>query len=327
MGCGMMVIFAIAILASAGWLFISSLSSICFGLMMLCYIILGIYILGSSIKITFSKGNPLFIISGIFFGLFTAFGLIFTWSSIELNPSNEYYFWGKIDFNTEFLSIILATIIICILFLLDNIAKKSDSLGTQSLICLFEIIVIVIYCILFAIVGTKSYSDNTLKEYDFAAMQTEYRIKEKTKIYYFDSMGACWPIQLNFIQVPFGSFDEGEEVYELSSYTYNGCREVSNGKKCGYVKEEDLEPLYTYSWQSKLDQVPVYEAIPYEVQTVNAGTAIFYNKGDQIIGYLSIGETFEKRGDTNDGILVETSDGVFGYVDRESVEEVKNPIE
>lgn len=327
MGCGMIVVFIIAVFASAGWLFLSNLSNICFVLMMLCYLISGIFIFGSGIKNAFSKKNPLFFISGVFFGIFTAFGLVFTWSSMELNPSDDYYILGNIHFNTEFLSILITLGIIMILFLFQYTAKKSEHAGTQSLCCLLEIIIIIIYCAFFTVVGTKSYSDNTVKEYDFSTMQTEYRIKDKAKIYYFDSSGASWPVQLDFLQLPFGSFDKDEEVYELSSYTYNGCREVSDGKKCGFVKKEDLVSLYTYSWQAKADQVPIYEALPYEVQTVNAGTATFYNRGEKIVGYLSEGETFEKRGDTSNGILAETSDGIFGYVDREEVEQVKKPIE
>ena len=327
MGCSMIVVFAIAILASAGWLLLSNLSDICFLLMMISYIILGIYILGSGVKEAFSKKNPLLFVTGLILGFFTAFGLVFTWSSLELNPSSEYYILGKIGFNIEFLSIVIATIIIGILFSFFILAKQSDNIVFQSVICLSEIIIIIIYCLFFTIVGTKSYSDNTLKEYDFSSMQTEYTIKKDAKIYYVDSSGASWPVQLDFLQFPFGRFDEGEEVYELSPYKNNGCIEVSNGKKCGYVKEDDLEPLYTYSWQAKTDQVPIYEAIPYEEETNNAGTITWYSKSNQIIGYLSIGENFELRGGTSDGILVETSSGMIGFVDRNSVEEIKTPID
>lgn len=92
-------------------------------------------------------------------------------------------------------------------------------------------------------------------------------------------------------------------------------------------EKEDLVSLYTYFSQAKADQVPIYEALSSEVQTVNAGTAAFYNRGEKIVGYLSEGETFEKRGDTSNGILVETSDETFGYMDRKKVEQVKKPIE
>ena len=122
-------------------------------------------------------------------------------------------------------------------------------------------------------------------------------------------------------------FQEGEELYLLSSTKLYGYFEVSNGEKCGYVKEEELEPLYTTSWQAKDDQVPIYEAIPYEVQTANAGKATLHKKGDQIVGYLRLGESFTKRSESKNGILIETSSGIIGYVDSGSVEEVKTPIE
>lgn len=323
----LMIVGGILCIASLGCLILSSLSGIFFLLMMLCYIIFGMIILGVGCYVAWSVKNPFFILNGIIFGLFVALCLVFTWCSIKLNPSNNYFIFGTINFNTEFLSILITIIVIFTLSAIFLVASRMKNKGVQTLFCCFQIVLIAAYCILFSVVGTKSYSDNTLSDYDFSSMQTEYRALNNANIYYFDTTNCAWPIQIRSIQLPLGKFQEGEELYLLSSTKLYGYFEVSNGEKCGYVKEEELEPLYTTSWQAKDDQVPIYEAIPYEVQTANAGKATLHKKGDQIVGYLRLGESFTKRSESKNGILIETSSGIIGYVDSGSVEEVKTPIE
>ena len=67
MGCGMIVVFIIAVFASAGWLFLSNLSNICFVLMMLCYLISGIFIFGSGIKKCFFQKESVIFYKRCFF--------------------------------------------------------------------------------------------------------------------------------------------------------------------------------------------------------------------------------------------------------------------
>lgn len=195
-------------------------------------ILMGLCFLIGEIVNAISKKRPIYILNGLFGGTFFLFGFELLYETMSL-----------ISGSVHLLKATIIYAIICVVLTIIIFAShKSEEKLRYKILSLIHCVLILFILWVIPFAGVKKYSQNEANLI-FADENSELEVLQDSEIYIEVDLSSgnrfdfsWYPID---IQMSFGTFKKGTCVY-FSGDEYGEYYKVTDGKKVGYVKKENL---------------------------------------------------------------------------------------
>ena len=271
-------------------------------------------------------------------------------------PSIVYQIAGIIlcDINSaRIAAVVVSQVLLLMLFLTDRFLPTVKS-KSAALLSMYTLLIVGVF-----VWGNYGYACYTSRAAARAEGIEEFVIHEPQSFAVYTTLRTSWEmllvddsheicyLSLPFLHTyPFASMPAGSQLSCTGASAYiNGVRYLEvysrEHNMAGYVSEEVLDPIVTYSLRTKCD-ADIYGAYIQEVDAWNATTKkettaeVLYVDLEQVLTKIPAGTTVESTGGTaairSTGYEIigyepiYLSDGSVGYVCKEDIETVKTPF-
>lgn len=276
------------------------------------------------------------ILTGISFFVYFFVSIPMFPEMVNLDKSD--YFMNWFGWNTDIKSLCAVITFLCGGLLIISISALFNSRFIHFLFLIGMICYVIWFPNYCATICAQSYSDYKCKDADLEAeILIEYEIESDADIFYNGSSGkvrAMYPV-LSPFKFTYDHFDSGETVLVIDSKHGEDYVLVTNGEKAGFVESEKLswkdKPEYTYHFEIS-ETADVYEHLEvekpskyYEYYNGNE-THLEDEVVENIIAKLEKGVEVKKIDKEDDYWLIQTEDGIEGYVELKYIDLIREKI-
>ncbi len=224
------IIFLVLVLLAIGG--VQLVVSHLYEIVLIMAILMGLCFLIGEIVNAISKKRPIYILNGLFGGGFFLFGFELLYETTSLINGSVHLLKSTIIY-------LIISIVLTIIIFSSHICEEKIIYKILSLI---HCVLILLIMLVIPFVGVKKYSQN---EANLILMDenSELEVIQDSEIYIEVDLSSGNRFEFGWypmgIQTSFATLKKGTNVY-FSGDEYGEYYKVTDGKKVGYIKKEDL---------------------------------------------------------------------------------------
>ncbi|MGN0566453.1 MAG: hypothetical protein ACI4IU_07235 [Candidatus Limousia pullorum] len=280
------------------------------------------------------------IITGIVLIISFVYSLVLFGEMVSIDESN--YLMNLFGWNVDVRMLLLVITYLSGGILILSISSAFESRILNFLFLIFEVCFLIWFPLYCSSVAAQSYSDYQCKNAEiYSDNLVEYEVVEDAEIYcpsavtLSPNIYRMYPI-LGFDKYTYGYFEAGETVLVIGYSNYadragSNYYRVTNGEKAGFVESDKLQKKETveYSYYFEISETAdVYEHL--EVEKPNKyneyETHLEDEVGENIIAKLEKGVEVKKIDKEDDYWLIQTENGIEGYVELKYIDLIREKI-